>query len=108
MAPKIDHRDPKIQTVFPGVGEVTRKVGGFFWEQYHTGRFSEAVPLEFAESNWDWSIIDFSEDIQNPLPVVYGVDAPMLKEFQELLQKNPLCRGTQMNFYFQIEERKGL
>ena len=102
MASSIDHRNPRIQTIFPnGVGEFTRKIGGFFWQQYHTGRFGEAVPSEFAGDAWDWSIVDFSEDIQNPMPVVYGVDAPMLREFQELLQKKSTVSRNTNELLFQ-------
>jgi len=107
QAPRIESTG-KIETLFPGIGRITASLGGFFWRQFHTGRFSEAVPIEFEADAWDWSIVDYSMDIRNPLLVRPSTDSPLLQRFRDALQKNPLCRGTQMNFYFQIEERKPL
>ena len=107
QAPRIEAKG-KIETLFPGVGEITQKLGGFFWRQYHTGRFDGAVDTASFIEGWDWSIIEFSMDIRNPLLVRPSTDSPLLQRFRDLLEDNPLCRGTQMNFYFQIEERKEL
>ena len=98
------------------IGDLTRDLGGFFWRAHHTSRFSAAVDMFEADesgddyynhaTDWDWSIVDFSMDVTNPLLVRPSNDSPLLQKFREVLDKNPLCRGTQMNFYFKVEERK--
>ena len=107
QAPRIESTG-KIETLFPGIGRITQKLGGFFWRQYHTGRFGDAVDPDSFVDQWDWSIVEFSIDVRNPLLVRPSTDSPLLQRFRAVLESNPLCRGTQMNFYFSIEERKML
>ena len=101
-------KNRQVQTVFPGVGEITQKLCGFFWREYHTGRFNDAVDPDSFEGGWDWSIVEFSMDVRNPYLVQRDVDTPLLQKLREILEANLLFRGTQMNFYFKIEERKPL
>ena len=99
------------QTVFSadseGVADIIRRVGSFFFQNYHTGRFTEAVTPASADE-WSWSIINWTQRIQNPLMTSDDPDSIAITRFQELLRDNPLLRGAQMNFYFEIEERKPL
>lgn len=107
QAPRIEATG-KIETLFPGIGQITKELAGFFWRQYHTGRFSEAVDSDSFIEGWDWSIVEFSMDVRNPLLVRPSTDSPLLQKFRDVLEGNSLCRGTQINFYFSIEERKQL
>ena len=76
--------DPRDIHLNEGIGELVSEVGSFFWQQYHTGRFSfedsDSFPTFIGKksSGWSWDVIDFTQLIHNPYLVSSTVDTPLL------------------------------
>lgn len=83
-----------------GIGDVVSIIGSYMFKSYKDSRFriAETEDDEVPEGldPWQWTIIDWTQDVCDC----------RYQPAMELLTKNPLCRGTQINFHFRVNETK--
>ena len=85
-----------------GIGDIISIIGSYMFKSHHTSRFQIAETDTDENPDglapWEWNIVDWTQDVCdcNFMPA------------KELLSENPLCRGTQLNFHFNVTETKPL
>ena len=78
-----------------GIGDIVQEIGAFVFNNHKPDRFTIAEANNQVDG-FLWTVIDWEMEVTDCSyqPAI------------DILNKNPLCRGTQLNFIFRINESR--